>query len=53
MDHQQECAKHKAQHPWWGHIVSQQVCEQVAERHPTLLRQKHYRQDPSPVGISG
>ena len=51
--HHQERAEHKAQHPGWRHIVSQKARGQVAERHRTLLRQKHDREDAAAVGIGG
>ena len=51
--HYQKCAEHKAQHPGWRHVVSQKACGQVAERHPTLLSQKHDRENPAAVRIRG
>ena len=51
--HHQECAEHKAQHPRRRHVVGQKACEQVAERRPTLLGQKHNGQDTTAVRIRG
>ena len=51
--HYQECAEHKPQHPGCGHVVSQKAREQVAERHPTLLSQKHDRENAAAVRIRG
>ena len=51
--HHQECAEHQAKHPWWGHIVGQKACENVAERHTALLCQEHNRKDPPSVPIGG
>ena len=49
----QERAEHKAQHPRRRHIAAQKARAQVAERHPTLLGQKHNRQDAAAVRIRG
>ena len=51
--HHQERAEHQAQHPRRRHVVSQKARGQVAERHTTLLRQKHNRENPAAVRISG